>query len=88
MNIDTEALELARSGKSHDPKIEAALTFAISLVKNRGNVTDEEVQAVKDAGYSEGAIGEIIANVALNVFTNYFNITAGTVIDFPLVQAY
>jgi hypothetical protein len=30
---------------------------------------------------------EIIATVVANVFTNYFNHVAGTVIDFPVVKS-
>jgi alkylhydroperoxidase family enzyme len=56
------------------------------LILNRGEVSDVDVQEVREAGFSDGEIGEIVANVALNVFTNYFNIVAGTEIDFPKVQ--
>lgn len=85
VNIDTDSLYLAREGKNNDPKIEAALTFAQTLVKKGGRVSDADVEAVKSAGYTEGAIGEIVAHVALNVLTNYFNNTANTDIDFPVV---
>ena len=37
--------------------------------------------------HTDGEIAEIIAHVALNVFTNYFNRAAQTDIDFPLVTA-
>lgn len=51
-----------------------------------GRATDADVQTVKAAGFTDGEIGEIVANVALNVFTNYFNETAQTDIDFPRVE--
>ena len=35
------------------------------------------------AGFSEGEVAEIVANVALNIFTNYFNHVAETEVDFP-----
>ena len=38
-------------------------------------------------GFSDGEVVEIIAAVALNIFTNYFNHIAGTEIDFPVVKA-
>jgi hypothetical protein len=41
---------------------------------------------VKQAGLSETEIGEIVAHVAINVFTNYFNIAFETEIDFPVVR--
>lgn len=72
--------------KSNDSKAQAALDFAAKLVENRANVTDADVQAVKDAGYSDGEVLEIVAVVAFNIFTNYFNHVADTDIDFPPVS--
>lgn len=85
--IDPASLEAAREGRNHEPKVEAALHFAKTLIAKQGQVSETDVIRVKEAGYSEGEIGEIIAHVALNVFTNYFNNTALTDIDFPEVQA-
>jgi alkylhydroperoxidase family enzyme len=42
---------------------------------------------VRQAGWSDAAIAEIIAAVALNLFTNVFNKAAETEIDFPVVKA-
>ena len=87
VKIDTDSLSQAREGKNSDAKIEAALTFAKALVQKGGRVANEDVQAVKEAGYTDGQVGEIVAHVALNVLTNYFNNTAETEIDFPVVEA-
>ena len=78
----------ARSGKSDDPKIDAILNFAVSLVIKSGHVDDADVAAVKTAGVTDGQIGEIIGHVALNVLTNYLNNTARTAIDFPVVETF
>jgi uncharacterized peroxidase-related enzyme len=83
---EQEILE-TRRGTSDEPKIAAALAFARKLVRSRGQVTDADVIAVRQAGFSDGEIAEIIANVALNIFTNYFNIAAGVEIDFPRAPA-
>ena len=72
--------------KSGDAKTQAALDFAAKLVQNRANVTDADVQAVKDAGYNDGEVLEIVAVVAFNIFTNYFNHVADTDVDFPPVS--
>lgn len=69
--------------KANDPKVEVALKFAYAIVAKRGEVSNSDIQSVKSAGYSEGEIAEIIANVSLNIFTNYFNHIAKTEIDFP-----
>lgn len=73
----------ARAAKSADPKTEAALRFAQKIVTERGQVTAEDVAGLREHGFTEGDIAEIVANTALNIFTNYFNHVAGTVVDFP-----
>ena len=74
--LDEHSIEDARRASSHDEKNDAALKFAKALVVSRGKVSANEFEAVKSAGYTEKEISEIVANVALNIFTNYFNETA------------
>jgi len=83
-----ESDELARNleGDSDDPRTGAVLRFARTIVTKRGFVSDEDVAAVRDAGLGEGEIVEVVAAVALNTFTNYFNHVAQTKIDFPEVK--
>lgn len=73
----------ARRGTSQVEKERVALGFARKLVQERGVVADIDLERVRQAGYTDGEIGEIVANVALNLFTNYFNHVAGTEVDFP-----
>ena len=73
----------ARRAVASDGKEQAALQFARTIVAERGLVSDQDVQQVRDAGYTDGEIAEIVANVALNIFTNYFNHVAQTEVDFP-----
>jgi uncharacterized peroxidase-related enzyme len=73
----------SRLGTAVDSKTDALIRFARRLVDARGRVTNQDVAAVRGAGFDDGAIAEIVANVALNVFTNYFNNVAETDIDFP-----
>lgn len=65
--------------------MEAALKFAQTVVVQKGEVSGQAVAAVRAAGYGDAEISEIVAHVALNIFTNYFNIVAGTEVDFPVV---
>lgn len=73
----------ARKGFASDRKERAALEFAWQIVRLRGKVSDKDVEQVRNAGYTDGEISEIVANAVLNVFTNYFNLVAGTESDFP-----
>lgn len=77
----------ARRGSSEEPEVAAALAFASKIVQERGQVTDADIAALRQHGFTDGDITEIIANVVLNIFTNYFNIAAGTEIDFPVAPA-
>jgi alkylhydroperoxidase family enzyme len=56
-------------------------------VRRRGAVAPEAVAKAKEAGLDDAEIVETIANVAINIFTNYLNIVADTEIDFPIVRA-
>ena len=83
VGLSNEEIMLARIATAPDPASKAALQFAKRLVARRGMVTDDDVQELRDHGYNDGGISEIVANVALNIFTNYFNHVAGTEVDFP-----
>lgn len=84
--IESSELSANIAGQSSDANDQAALTFADQLVKARGGVSDADVQAVRNAGFSDEQIIEILAHVALNTFTNYFNEAFKTVTDFPEVS--
>lgn len=75
----------AQAGESNDARTQAALTFAGRLVQTRGMVSAEDLASVKAAGFSEEEVAEILAHVALNVFTNYTNNAFGVPVDFPAV---
>lgn len=76
----------SRQARSSDAKTQAALTFARKVVAERGWVSDEDVAGLRDAGFDDGGVAEIVASVALNLFTNYFNHVAQTEVDFPKVE--
>jgi uncharacterized peroxidase-related enzyme len=85
--LDDAEMTANRSGASNDPKADAAVRFAAKVVRERGHVNDDDVRAVKLAGYDDAQIIEIVLHVALNTWTNYINNVAQTVIDFPVVTA-
>lgn len=76
-----------RKGHATDPKIQSLLDFVFIVVDKRANITDLDYRKIREAGYSEGEVIEIIANVVQTIFTNYFNHVAQTEIDFPVVSA-
>jgi uncharacterized peroxidase-related enzyme len=76
----------AQAGRSADPQTAAALTFALKVVENRANVSEADVAALRAVGFSDEAIVEILAHVALNLFTNYVNVALDVPVDFPGVK--
>jgi len=62
-----------------------AAVLARALVETRGHVSDDQIAAARAGGLGDGELLEVVANVALNVLTNYLNTLAGTAIDFPAV---
>jgi uncharacterized peroxidase-related enzyme len=75
----------SREAWSPDTKRSAGLKFARDIVISSGDGPGEDLRQLRQAGYSDGEIVEIIANVALNIYANYFNIVARTELDFPKV---
>lgn len=80
-----DEMESAKGGSSTDGKTAAALSFALELVEKRGQVGGTSVRSLREAGFNDEQIVEIIAHVALNLFTNYINVALDVPVDFPRV---
>lgn len=78
-------MSAAQTGQSGDAKTAAALTFALKVVEQRAQITDADVARLREAGFGDEQIVEIIAHVALNLFTNYINVALDIPVDFPKV---
>jgi AhpD family alkylhydroperoxidase len=76
----------ARQARSADPRIAAILGTARTIVLQRGELDGSDLADARAAGLTDGDLIELVANVALNIFSNYVNHIAGTVIDFPVVE--
>lgn len=86
LGIEAEEIKANLVGQSSDVKAQAALTFARKLIELRGKVSATDVETVRNAGFSNEAIVEILTHVALNTLTNYFNEAFKTDVDFPEVS--
>jgi uncharacterized peroxidase-related enzyme len=84
--LSSADIAAARSAEAGDTGAREALRFAQVLITQQGRVSEADIAALRAAGFDDGAIGEVIANVALNIFTNYFNNVTRPVVDFPLVE--
>jgi uncharacterized peroxidase-related enzyme len=84
--ISPEEIALNRKGASGDAKASVAVSFAAKVVQERGHVSDADITAAREAGFTDPQIVEIVALVVQNSFTNYLNEVAKTEIDFPVVD--
>ncbi len=76
----------ARHTESATAKTNAILKLALAILVQRGEISDGALRAARTAGLTDGEIVETTAHVALNIFTNYINHVARTVVDFPEVK--
>jgi len=83
--IDGAELDGARRGESTDAHVAALLQLSNTIAENAGDVDAADLDAALNAGVTEEEIGEVVANLALNVMTNYFNVLARTENEFPVV---
>ena len=86
LGLDDNEIRAARRATSAHPQTHAMLRFAQSVALQRGELSDADFQSLRQAGFTDALIAEIVSNIALNIFTNYFNSIARTDIDFPLLK--
>lgn len=84
--LDNPEIEANRAGGSRDRKAAVAVRFARSLVAHMGEVTTEELLEMRNAGYSESDIVEVITHVGMNILTNLLGKAGRVDIDFPKVE--
>lgn len=82
-HLSPEDIAQARRGTAPDAKVAAALAFARRVAEQRGKISDTDFRAVKDAGFDETEIVEIVAVVAQTFLTNLINNVVATEVDFP-----
>jgi len=85
LGLTQQDLADARVATAVDPRADAILKLAHSIVVQRGELGEAGLEQARHAGLTDGEIVETIAHVALNIFSNYINHAAGTVPDFPEV---
>jgi uncharacterized peroxidase-related enzyme len=76
----------ARQGIGSSDKDNAVLKLALTVLVRRGEISDAALKRAREGGLNHAEIVETVAHVALNIFTNYVNHVARTVVDFPEVK--
>ncbi|EDY81108.1 alkylhydroperoxidase AhpD family core domain protein [Verrucomicrobiia bacterium DG1235] len=86
LKIPQDEISDARRGVTPNAKEQALLNLAQAILETQGAVSEQDFSDAKRAGVSDEEIAEVAANVALNIYTNYFNRLAQTENDFPAVD--
>jgi len=87
MKVDAALIDALRDQQPMPTaKLQALLDMTLIIVRNRGNVSNEELAAFYAAGYGEQQVLEIILGLSQKVISNYTNHIAGTAVDAPFKQ--
>ena len=86
IGLDDTEITANRNGASNDPQAGAAVCFAAKLVRSQGAIGDEDLRALKAAGYDDGQIIELVLHAGLNILAGLLNKVGDTDIDFPLIK--
>jgi uncharacterized peroxidase-related enzyme len=84
--LSPEEIALNRQGQSQDQRAEAALQFAIKVTAERGKVKDEDLDAVRAAGFTDAQVVEIVALCAQFFLTNFLSNVFDVDVDFPAAE--
>jgi alkylhydroperoxidase family enzyme len=82
MKVDDAIIDALRNETPlADAKLEALRTLTLSITRNRGNVSQADLEAFYAAGYGEQQVLEIILGLSQKVISNYTNHIANTPVD-------
>ena len=84
--LNSAEIEASRAGTSQDAKAAVAVKFARALAEHNGEVSTAEILEVRNAGYSDADIVEIITHTGMNILTNILAKASRVEIDFPRVD--
>lgn len=82
MKVDPALTEALRNrDPMPTPKLQALQDLTLTLVRNRGYASDEELDKFFEAGYEQQQVLEIILGLSQKVISNYVNHLAKTPVD-------
>lgn len=85
--LSADDILAGRTGNSEDRRTDAALKFAEAVLKSKGKVSGQELDALRERGFTDAEVVEIVASVVLGCFTNFLNNVADTELDVPHAEA-
>lgn len=83
LGVDEDEIERSRAGTSNDPAIAAIVELGLRVYREPTAITDDQVERLREHGYSDREIADVVGVVALNILTGAFNLVAGLTSDAP-----
>ncbi|MEY8847367.1 carboxymuconolactone decarboxylase family protein [Cellulophaga lytica] len=84
MKVDSSLSEALRNRTAMPTeKLQVLHDFTLKIVRNRGHVTQDDLNTFYAAGYEERQVLEIILGLSQKVISNYTNHIANTPVDAP-----
>ena len=82
MKVNPELTEALRNRKPiTSEKLQVLHDFTLKVLRNRGHVTQEDLNTFYAAGYGEQQVLEVILGIAQKTISNYTNHIANTPVD-------
>lgn len=82
MKVDPALTEALRNDEAMPTeKLQALKDFTLTVVRERGNVSESDLDAFFKAGYSQQQVLEVILGLSQKVISNYVNHVAHTPVD-------
>ncbi len=85
VGLTEKQIDDSKNFHSEAEKIDAGLQFVKKLLINPNEISSDDIAPLRNHGFTDGEILEIIANVIRNMFTNYVNIVSNTEVDWPVI---
>lgn len=77
LGLEEAEIDAARQGGSADPRIAAMVTYGLQVHTAPDTISDEQISELRQYGYADREIADVVGIVALNVLTGAFNLVAG-----------
>jgi uncharacterized peroxidase-related enzyme len=85
IGLSQDQMSEGRAFRSQDVKMYQGLQFVKKMLENPKSISSDDIEPLRNIGYSDGDILEIVAHVIRNIFTNYINIISETEVDWPII---
>ena len=75
--VPADEIAAARRGESSDPRLAAILKFAVHAHAEPASIGAAAIDTLREHGFSDNQILDVVGLVSLNVLTGTFNLVAG-----------